>query len=179
MIRYGYVTLAIVAVGAVIIPAFIPPVPQLIWNASASAPIGLYRLHRPETLPVGTLVAVEPPKALARWMAERHYLPIGVPLLKQVSAVAGQRVCRHGNVVRVDGRVVGRAHLRDSNDCPLPVWKGCLTLHADQIFLMNTAVPDSLDGRYFGPLPVSSVIGRVTPLLTRDAPDRRLKWRGF
>jgi hypothetical protein len=33
---------------------------------------------------------------------------------------------------------------------------------------MNASVPNSLDGRYFGPLLVSSVIGIATPLALRD-----------
>ena len=32
---------------------------------------------------------------------------------------------------------------------------------------MNWEVRDSLDGRYFGPLPASAVIGRATPLHLR------------
>ncbi|WP_200146827.1 S26 family signal peptidase, partial [Novacetimonas hansenii] len=35
---------------------------------------------------------------------------------------------------------------------------------------MNTHEPRSLDGRYFGPLPVSSVIGRATPLWVGAGP---------
>jgi type IV secretory pathway protease TraF len=31
---------------------------------------------------------------------------------------------------------------------------------------LNADVPTSLDGRYFGPLPLSSVIGRALPLWT-------------
>ncbi len=44
---------------------------------------------------------------------------------------------------------------------------------------MNATVPDSLDGRYFGPLAVSTVLGRATPILTRDAPNAPLQWRGL
>ena len=44
-------------------------------------------------------------------------------------------------------------------------------------FLMNWQVRDSLDGRYFGPLPASSVIGRATPLYTDEDGDDRFVWR--
>ena len=47
----------------------------------------------------------------------------------------------------------------------------------DDIFLLNPAVRDSLDGRYFGPLLASNVLGRATPILTRDAPGGPLRWR--
>ena len=41
---------------------------------------------------------------------------------------------------------------------------------------MSPDVGDSLDGRYFGPLPASTVIGRATPLFTDEDGDGRLNW---
>jgi len=41
---------------------------------------------------------------------------------------------------------------------------------------MNWDVPDSLDGRYFGPIPTSSVIGRALPLWTDEDGDGRFVW---
>ena len=49
----------------------------------------------------------------------------------------------------------------------MPVWQGCRTLGAGELLLLNPDHPDSLDGRYFGPLPASTVIGRATPLHLR------------
>jgi len=46
-----------------------------------------------------------------------------------------------------------------------------------EIFLMNWEVGDSLDGRYFGPIPASSVIGRALPLWTDEEGDGRYEWR--
>ncbi|HWL47257.1 MAG TPA: S26 family signal peptidase, partial [Sphingomonadaceae bacterium] len=88
-------------------------------------------------------------------------------LLKAVAAKAGQRVCRIGDTVSVDARRVAITRARDGRGRPLPVWQGCRTLKRGEIFLLNPSVPDSLDGRYFGPLPVSTVIGRATPLHLR------------
>ncbi len=164
MTRFGYVMAAYFAAMATIITAFIPPQPRLIWNASASVPVGLYRLRPPSSPKAGELVAVLPPKGLGAYLAERHYLPRGVPMLKHVAAVAGQRVCRAGNRITVDGNYLGDARARDRRGRALPVWEGCRSLSADDIFLMNPDVPDSFDGRYFGPLPAVTVIGRLSPL---------------
>ena len=147
--------------------AIAKPLPRLIWNASASAPIGLYRIQPDRDPPAGALVAVTPPNSLARWLSARGYLPEGVPLLKHVAAKAGQRVCRTGAVVSIDARPVAIAQTRDRRGRPLPVWRGCRRLAANELLLLNPAVPDSLDGRYFGPLLVSAVIGRATPLHLR------------
>ena len=171
---------AFAAAGAVVsfaAVAIVGPAPRLIWNASASAPIGLYALRPVGNPPRGVLVAVTPPQPLAAWMAARGYLPEGVPLLKHVVATAGQRICRIGARISVDGRPLGTARERDRSGRPLPVWQGCRTLGTGELMLMNPAMPDSLDGRYFGPLPASAVIGRAVPILTRDTPDAPLRWR--
>ena len=168
MTRFGYVMVTVVAAQAFavlfIAVAILDPRPRVIWNASASAPIGLYRIYRDRDPAIGALVAVTPPERLSRWLSARGYLPEGVPLLKHIAAKAGQRVCREGAVVSVDGHPVASARARDGRGRPLPVWQGCRTLESGEIFLLNPSVPDSLDGRYFGPLPTSAVIGRATPL---------------
>ena len=144
--------------------AVVDPLPRIIWNASASAPIGLYRIQPDRDPPTGALVAVTPPRGLERWLSGRGYLPEGVPLLKHVAAKGGQRVCRIGAAVSVDGQPVAIARSRDGRGRPLPVWRGCRTLAAGELLLLNPAVPDSLDGRYFGPLSAAAVIGTATPL---------------
>mgnify|MGYP006187440575 FL=1 len=122
------------------------------------------------------MAAFMPPPALARFIAERHYLPVGVPLLKHVAARPGALICRRDAAVTIDGRPVATAKRTDNHGRPLPVWRGCRVLGADEFFLLNAA-PDSFDGRYFGPVPASGLIGRVTPILTRDTPDAPLRWR--
>ncbi|MGV7120502.1 S26 family signal peptidase [Sphingopyxis sp. 550A] len=183
MTRFGYVMVTVVAAQlfAVLFVAvdLLDPNPRLVWNPSASAPIGLYRIAPEDDPPVGALVAVTPPERLARWLSARAYLPEGVPLLKHVAAKAGQRACRIGDVVSVDAVPVAVALARDGQGRPLPVWQGCRTLAPDEMLLLNVAVPGSMDGRYFGPLPASTVLGRAIPILTRDTPDAPLTWRGI
>jgi conjugative transfer signal peptidase TraF len=158
--------------------AWFDPQPRLLWNASASAPIGLYRLHPGAHMNVGNMVAILPPRGLARLMAQRNYLPIGVPLLKHVGALPGQRVCRRGVIVTVDGRHVAKALVHDRHGRALSVWQGCSTVRTGTLFLLNPAL-DSFDSRYFGAVPMSGLKGRAVPVLTRDAPDQPLRWRGL
>lgn len=157
--------------------AVFDPLPRVVWNASASAPIGLYRIEPLHDPPIGALVAVTPPPALARWLAERGYLGERVPLLKHVAARPGQIVCRIDAVVSIDGQPIVAARQRDGRGRPLPVWQGCRTLRADELLMLNPDHADSMDGRYFGPLPTSTVRGRAVPILTRDTPTAPLVWR--
>lgn len=154
------------SVTLIVIPAVVQWSPRLLWNASASVSVGLYRLHTVERLAIGDLVAVAPPPALSDFLASRGYLPRGVPLLKHVVALEGALVCRSGDRITVDHRRLGQAHAQDRYGRDLPVWRGCLRLGAGEVFLMNPDAPHSLDGRYFGPLPLTTITARLTPLWT-------------
>ena len=117
---------------------------------------------------INDLVVVMPPEPLATFLANGGYLPRGVPLIKRVLAVAGQTVCRQGFNITVDNLKIGAARERDSSGRLLPDWQGCRVLGDGDMFLMNP-LPGSLDGRYFGVLPVSSIVGRAVTLWTVEA----------
>ena len=148
------------------LPAALHPAPRLLWNASASVPIGLYAVRPTRSLQLGDLVVVAPPELLAGFMDMRRYVPKGVPLLKHILALPGQTVCRAGRTVTVDGIGMGNALDRDRRGRPLPVWQGCRALPTGEVFLMNRQREDSFDGRYFGPLPATTIVGRAIPLWT-------------
>lgn len=139
--------------------------PRLVWNASASAPVGLYLITPACSYPVGTLVLLEPPGWLAADLAQRQALPSGVPLLKRIAAGPGQTVCRRGAVILIDGAPRARVRLRDRGGRTLPRWTGCRQLGAGTFFFLNDS-PLSLDSRYFGPLPARAVRGTARSLWT-------------
>jgi conjugative transfer signal peptidase TraF len=117
-------------------------------------------------LHLGSLVVVSPPEPLASFLADRGYLPKGVPLLKHIAALPGEIVCRINRTITVDGHALGEALLRDRRGRALPVWQGCRAVRPGAVFLMNREVKDSLDGRYFGVLPAAAIVGRAEPLWT-------------
>jgi conjugative transfer signal peptidase TraF len=142
------------------------PAPWLVWNASESVPLGLYGVHPVDGLMVTDLVVAMPPEPLASLLAEGGYLPRGVPLIKKILALRGQTVCRNEQLITVDGIQMGAARERDHRGRLLPVWRGCRVLARTQVFLMNRDEPASLDGRYFGPIPSSAIVGRAEPVWT-------------
>jgi len=154
----------LVGVSILALPRGMSPHPIYMWNASASVPLGLYRLQSTDERYVTELVAVMPPEPLATFLADGSYLPRGVPMLKRVLALPGQTVCRDGLMVIVDAIAMGTARERDGRGRPLPAWRGCRVIAAGELFLMNWRSADSLDGRYFGPIPASAVIGRARPV---------------
>jgi conjugative transfer signal peptidase TraF len=166
--RFGFVNTTLAATLFVALTSVFNPAPKLLWNASASVPIGLYAVRCAFPLHVGELVVVSPPEPLAQFFAARRYLPLGVPLVKHVLALPGQIVCRDGHSITVDGITAGEALERDRFGRALPDWQGCRALAPREVFVMNTVPPDSLDGRYFGPLPLTTIIGRADPIGTRE-----------
>jgi len=171
MTRSGWTMVAALVVCGASMSAVFRPVPKLIWNASASAPIGLYALHPAGTLQIGELLVVAPPEPLATFLDERHYLPKGLPLLKHVAALPGQTVCRTGGAITVDGIATGVALGRDHLGRLLPTWQGCHVIADGEVFLMNQRASATLDGRYFGPLPTKTVVGRADPIWTEAEPQ--------
>ena len=155
--------LAVLGLG---LPTLAKPAPYLIYNASASAPLGFYRLISADHLDRGDLVLAHLPQPAARLAADRRYLPMSVPVVKRAAALAGDLVCADSGIVVINDRVAAETLLIDREDRPLPAWHGCRTLAPGEVFLLMEGVPASFDGRYFGPIPVTSVIGRLVPLWT-------------
>ncbi len=146
---------------------------MLVWNVSASAPVGLYWI-KPAIFPnMGDLLAVQAPEQIARLMDERDYLPFNAVLLKRVAALSGSEICRRGMNIFVAGKMIAQAKKVDAKGRSLPQWQGCRQLGPDEIFLVNADVPDSLDGRYFGPFPKSSIVGLARPIWTDEGNDAR------
>jgi conjugative transfer signal peptidase TraF len=143
-----------------------PPRPALVWNASASSPIGLYRVEAPGELARGDMVVAWAPREARRLAAERHYLPSNVPLVKRVAAGPGDRVCAAGEAVFVNGELAARRREADLSGRPLPAWSGCFDLVQGQLLLLMPG-EGSFDGRYFGLTSARDVVGRA-----------RLIWRG-
>ncbi|MCW8060851.1 S26 family signal peptidase [Agrobacterium tumefaciens] len=166
-------TLLTMLIGAALIvaPVWSRPDIRFIWNASASVPIGLYRITPATRIKVTDLAVVMPPGKLAAFLGARGYLPRGLPLIKRVLALSGTTVCRSGAEILAYGTTYGEARDRDTRGRPLPAWQGCRTLRDGEAFFMNWDSPDSFDSRYFGPLPLSTVVGRAIPVWTTDDPD--------
>lgn len=161
--------LGVVAIAGLGLASVFEFAPEFVWNASASSPIGLYRIEsrRPK---IGDYVLVEPTDALKSFIIERGYLPPEIPLLKRVAAIAGDEICRENERVFVNGAHVADALLVDSLGRKMPDWDGCILLRGDEVFLLNDAAR-SLDGRYLGATNVSQIIGIARPVwVMADAP---------
>ena len=80
----------------------------------------------------------------------------------------GRPCAGRSSAITVDKTEMGVAREHDSRGRPLPVWQGCHVIADGEVFLMNWQSADSLDGRYFGALPASAIVGRAEPLWTDE-----------
>ncbi|MGN7755738.1 conjugative transfer signal peptidase TraF [Sinorhizobium sp. 22678] len=142
-------------------------------NLTPSEPLGLWRiavLNR--AAKAGDLVFICPPQTpVMREARARGYLRFGTcpggvaPLIKTVIAVPRQHV-EIGAGVTIDGQAIPFSDVaqRDGKGRPMvPYFGGAVP--AQSVFL-HSPYRSSYDSRYFGPLPVSGILGLAQPVLT-------------
>ncbi len=159
-VRVGVVLAALAIMGA------LAPIDRraILVNTTPSEPLGLY--VRKSGLPgPGQLVSFPAPAAAFPYADRRLAYLHRVPLLKAIIAGPGDRVCTLGDHLVVNGRTLGAIIDLDREGRPLPHWRDCRALRADELFAYSDRVPNSFDSRYFGPVPKASVIGVFQPLL--------------
>lgn len=101
-------------------------------------------------------------------IVSRGILPPSVPLVKQVTAIGGDEVCRSNEpagTIAINGKVVAEVFERDREGRRLPSWDGCIHLVDGEFFLLQPH-PYSFDSRYFGPVSRCDLLGVAHPLWT-------------
>lgn len=144
--------------------SFVERPPRLIWNITASVPIGLYVLS-PEMPRIDEIVAVHVPVHARQLAEDRRYLPASALLLKPVAAMPGDRVCNWQRRIVINGRVRAMAAYRDGEQRFMPTWQGCRRLQTSEIFVLSPS-KDSFDSRYFGPIRRDAIVGVARPIVT-------------
>ena len=137
-------------------------------------PIGLYR-EIPARLERGALVLICLPEEIARVGRQRRYLPLGdcpegvSPIVKQIVAIAGDEIELQAEFLAVNGVVADRTPLRSSDSLGRPLDHAQLgrRLVADgEVWVLGSERSHSWDSRYFGAVPVESIVASAKPFLT-------------
>jgi conjugative transfer signal peptidase TraF len=142
--------------------------PRILINGTASEPVGFYRLvkHEPADFRRGMYVVFPVPQVMQGLVYGRHWMPDGVPFLKELAALVGDRVCVLPHRLEINGRYLGPVYQQDSQGRPLPQNLGCFEVPAGMFFAASAHLDKSFDGRYFGALPLSQLLGEARPLWT-------------
>lgn len=155
-----------ISIALLLIPMAITFSPKLVWNASESAPLGLYLIKKRQPV-LGEYALVMPSKPVAAFIEDGGYAPPDTPLIKRIAALPGDETCRDNMAVFVKGLLVADAQETDSLGREMPRWRGCFTLKEGELFLLNDH-PKSLDGRYFGATQMTDVIGVAVPVFVKE-----------
>lgn len=142
-------------------------------NMTPSEPLGLWRILPLDRHPVvGDMVFVCLPRsALVDEARARGYLRLGLcesgyaPLIKTIVAIAGQRV-EIGQTVRIDGVEIPHSVLAELDGMGRPLMAARNERIRSAHVFLHSPYPGSWDSRYFGSVPVSSVLGLASEVLT-------------
>lgn len=142
-------------------------------NFTGSLPRGIYRMVSGPPSKGAVVLACMPPKvgsfARARGYVWRGGCAGGVaPVGKVVAAVGGDTVAVTVNGLVVNGHPVlnSRPLTQDRRGRPLQrLTDGVYVVPPGKMWLTSSYNPASFDSRYFGPVPATSVISRIKPLL--------------
>jgi len=142
--------------------------PPLLINQTPSEPVGFYRLvgHREEEFRRGMFIVFPVPKELHALVYGRHWMRNGIPFLKELRGLAGDRVCILADRLEINDRTIGPVFARDSHGQALPQHPGCFVIQPGYFFAASQTLDKSFDGRYFGALPLSMVQGEARPVWT-------------
>jgi len=143
-------------------------------NWTSSMPIGLYR-EVPARLERGEIVLVCLPEEIAQVGRQRRYLPLGdcpegvSPIVKKIVAIAGDEIELQEEFLAVNGVVVDRTPLRSSDSLARPmdhVPLGRRLVADGEVWVLGSERSRSWDSRYFGLVPVESIVASTKPVLT-------------
>jgi len=143
-------------------------------NWTSSMPLGLYR-ELPARLERGAVVLICLPEEVAQLGRQRRYLPLGdcpegvSPIVKEIAAIAGDEIALQENSLAVNGVVVDRTGLRSTDSLGRPLdhaQLGRRLVGDGEVWVLGIERSRSWDSRYFGAVPVESIVASAKPVLT-------------
>ncbi|HXY45470.1 MAG TPA: signal peptidase I [Acidimicrobiales bacterium] len=110
------------------------------------------------SLPRGAIVVFEHPK-------DDPEGPLNEDLVKRVIGLPGETIWSEGNTVYIDGKPLAEPWLPKGTPLGDPITRQ--TIPAGEYFMMGDNRTDSYDSRHWGPIPRSTIIGRVFLIVWR------------
>src|SRR3990167_6510953 len=92
-VRNGILAVMTTGLGLLAAGVFLTPDPRLLYNPSASAERGWYRVYPGAEFGQGSLVAARLPAHAWALAETRGYLPAGLPVIKTIGALSGDEIC--------------------------------------------------------------------------------------
>ncbi len=167
--RMPFYVMACAAVGVTLLSLTWPFIDvPIVINPTVSEPVGFYRIvsHAVPDYRRGMTVVFPVPVPFQSLVYGRGWLKPGVPLMKNIGALAGDRVCVRDDHFEVNGKNLGPVSTVDRTGATLPRLRGCFRIADGYFFPMSGHHERSFDGRYIGAQPLSAITGEARPLWT-------------
>lgn len=153
--------------------SFVPKV--LVWNGSASAPVGFYLKVSNEHLSPNDFVLVKTGNKLDPISELFPTKP--TYLLKHIELLPGERYRVVGDVIMTERQVLKRQET-SLNGIKLPRLEDGTYLVPPNYYFVANSPEKSYDSRYFGPVAKSDIAEKVVPVLvvSEETAEKVVKW---
>ncbi len=139
--------------------------PPVIINETPSMAEGAYvRVGAVADVKRGDIIAMPMNSAARIYLVNKLGYPKDTMLIKRVTGLSGDLVCRQDSVVTINKRTLVAAR-SDRQGNLLPAWNGCRSLSTGEVFLLGDH-PSSFDSRYFGPVLRNELVGIYRAAIT-------------
>ena len=154
------VTLAAALAGSKLLTA-----PIVLYPISPSLPEVLY-IRSTDAVRVGTIAAFPMPDVARRYQRQRgQELPADFLFMKPIAAGPGDNVCNSAaEGLTINGVWRAKTMADNLDGSALPIWNACRRLSDQEYFMLSDHVPNSFDGRYFGPVQHADILATYRPL---------------
>lgn len=132
-------------------------------NKTRSLPRGIYKLYPPVDLHKGDIIVFEIPKS-AELMFKRGYVSNIDSLMKKLAALPGDHIEIINQELYINGNNWGKIYEKDKLYRPLPNLKEKDLIPGEKEVLALSDINNSFDGRYFGPILISSIKYKAKPV---------------
>lgn len=133
---------------------------ELTYQETASMPIGWYLQTPINKVKKEDVVIVNLNQNWQQYLVRHHWIGKNMTLMKHVFAIPGDTVCIKHQHLLINGRKVVKIYKYYAKNKPLPQWHFCGRVPNNQYLLLSTLSLRSFDGRYFGLIQRSSIIGK-------------------
>lgn len=136
----------------------------LSYQTSASMPEGWYVTYPSTRIDRGDTVLFSPPRRIDAYIVKRGWKVAGEPMLKQIFALAGDKVCVVSGHIWINDTLKAESLSLDSQSRPLPDLHLCRILAHNEYMLMSNYNAKSFDSRYFGPINRVNIVAKAKKL---------------